>query len=175
MRSAFVAAALLVVQASVVQAQGGEGSSSVTPEQRRAVSDERAAEIKRQVSHAKQRQERFERQNTDLWSRWTNAVCIGCEPPRRRQRIVYTNPLRVLAGIPAAEDDDRAMKRVARVKVDLRSRVASVRAARRVAQRWPSSRSRAAWASATDGTSGRFGRLTITTVSPSWRAASILA
>ncbi|GJE27213.1 hypothetical protein [Methylobacterium organophilum] len=88
-------------------AQDPQDAPSVTPEQRRSVSDERAAEIRAVLAQARKRQESVDRQNTDLWARWTHAVCIGCDPTPKGLRIVHTYPHRVLKGIPAAEDDRR--------------------------------------------------------------------
>ena len=83
---------------------------SVTPEQRKSVSDQKAAEVKALIAEARKRQEVIDRQNTDLWSRWTYAVCVGCGPNPKRLRVVHTHPHRVLKGVPAAEDDMRELR-----------------------------------------------------------------
>lgn len=88
-------------------AQNDEAPSGVTPEQRALVSDERAAQVRAVMATARKRQVAIDRQNTDLWSRWTHAVCLGCTPTPRGLRIVHTHPMRVLSGIPAARDDAR--------------------------------------------------------------------
>ncbi|GJE15427.1 hypothetical protein [Methylobacterium marchantiae] len=90
-------------------------SSTVTAQQRRAVSDERAAEIRAVIAEARKRQDGIDHQNTNLWLRWTYAVCLGCGPMPRAFRPVRTNPLRVLVGIPAAMDDARDRRRSRRV------------------------------------------------------------
>ena len=66
--------------------------------------------------------------NADLWTRWTYAVCIGCGPIAGKVRTVYTTPARVLAGIPAAEDDARngAAGKQARTARATRQRVAQL-------------------------------------------------
>lgn len=80
---------------------------SVTDQQREAVGDKKAAEIRALIEKARIRQQAIDRQNENLWARWTYAVCIGCGPVSGKIRTVRTNPLRVLMGIPAAEDDAR--------------------------------------------------------------------
>lgn len=88
-------------------AQNDEAPSVVTPEQRALVSDERAAQVRAVMATARKRQEAIDRQNTDLWARWTHAVCRGCTPTPKGLRLVHTHPMRVLSGIPAALDDAR--------------------------------------------------------------------
>ncbi len=74
-------------------------------------SDEKAAELKVFIERARQRQQVVDRHNTDLWRRWTYAVCVGCGGVTPGgYPSVFTTPARVLAGIPAAEDDARARR-----------------------------------------------------------------
>lgn len=80
---------------------------SVTDQQKKAVSDEKAAEIRVLIAKARARQQAIDRQNERLWTRWSYAICIGCGPVSGKMRTVRTNPIRVLMGIPAAEDDAR--------------------------------------------------------------------
>lgn len=70
-------------------------------------SDEKALEIKQLIAKAQERQKAVDRHNSGLWDRWVYAVCLGCGWAPKNVRIVHTNPTRVLAGIPAAEDDAR--------------------------------------------------------------------
>ncbi|WP_019903875.1 hypothetical protein [Methylobacterium sp. 77] len=100
------------VLSSPCRAEPGQNPPSVTAQQRRAVSDERAAEIKAAIAEARKRQDGIDRQNTSLWLRWTYAVCIGCGPIPNGFRTVRTHPLRVLSGIPAAMDDARERRRL---------------------------------------------------------------
>ncbi|KQT46787.1 hypothetical protein ASG52_13890 [Methylobacterium sp. Leaf456] len=88
-------------------AQGGQDAPSVTPQQRESVSNEKAKQIRILIAEARKRQQAVDRRNTDLWVRWTYAVCIGCGPTPKSLRIVHTYPLRVLTGTPAAMDDAR--------------------------------------------------------------------
>ena len=111
MHRSFLLALVLSFAASPSLSQGSPPGSSITKEQREAVSDARAAETKRLIAKARKQQALIDQRNTDLWARWTFAVCIGCSPRAKGLRIVQTNPLRVLAGIPAAEDDARQRRR----------------------------------------------------------------
>lgn len=83
----------------------------ITKEQRESVSDKRAEEIKKAIEAARKRQDGVDRRNTKLWERWTFAVCIGCNPAPAGLKVVYTNPHRVLVGIPAGLDDERMSRR----------------------------------------------------------------
>ncbi|NEU10688.1 hypothetical protein G3T14_00905 [Methylobacterium sp. BTF04] len=71
-------------------------------------SDAKALELKGFIDKARLRQRAVDKRNTDLWQRWTYAVCIGCGGVSSGAvHLVYTTPARVLVGIPAAEDDAR--------------------------------------------------------------------
>ena len=70
-------------------------------------SDAKAEETKQAIERARERQKAVDQHNSDLWGRWIYAVCVGCGWTPRNVRIVYTNPSRVLIGIPAADDDAR--------------------------------------------------------------------
>lgn len=103
----FLTFGMMIVASAPTIAQEAE-KPSVTEQQRKSVSEEKAAEIRALIEKAKIRQQEVDRQNENLWTRWTYAVCIGCGPVSGKIRTVRTNPLRVLMGIPAAEDDARA-------------------------------------------------------------------
>lgn len=76
-----------------------------------STSDAKAAELKVYIERARQRQRVVDRHNTELWQRWTYAVCVGCGGAGPGPHpSVFTTPARVLAGIPAAEDDARARR-----------------------------------------------------------------
>lgn len=107
MRDLVLSIGVLAAASAPCFAQSGQSPSIVTPEQRRAVSNEKAAEVKTNLDVAKKRQIALDSRTTDLWVRWTHAVCIGCGPTPNRLRIVHTYPRRVLQGIPAALDDMR--------------------------------------------------------------------
>jgi hypothetical protein len=107
MRNSFGALFILVGTAGPCLAQDDKPSSSVTPEQREAVSDERAAEIRAQLREGRKRQDAINASYRALMTRWSLAFCIGCEARPYKGRILHTYPLRVLAGIPATEDDAR--------------------------------------------------------------------
>ena len=92
---------------STGSAQGRLPPRPAQTNDRTATSDEKAAEIKRFIELGQQRQRAVDSRNTKLWERWTMAICIGCGPLPVGYRIVYTTPARVLAGIPAADDDRR--------------------------------------------------------------------
>lgn len=57
--------------------QDAEAPSVVMPEQRATASDEWAAQVKAMMTTGRKRQEAIDRQNMDLWARWTHAVCRG--------------------------------------------------------------------------------------------------
>lgn len=73
-------------------------------------SDKKAEETKQLIAKARERQKSVDNHNSDLWGRWTYAVCIGCGWAPKSVRIVHTHPARVLMGIPAADDDARERK-----------------------------------------------------------------
>ncbi|MCJ2104351.1 hypothetical protein MKK70_02920 [Methylobacterium sp. E-041] len=106
MHSKFLAFATLIVAVSPTLAQEAQ-QPEVTVEQRKLTSDEKAAQIRVLIEKARIRQQAVDRKNETMWSRWTYAVCIGCGPFDKHARVVFTNPLRVLAGIRAADDDER--------------------------------------------------------------------
>lgn len=107
MRNCIGAIVLLIGTAAPCLAQDDRPPSSVTPEQREAVSDRKAAEIRAASRKAERRQDAIDASYRALMARWALAVCIGCEPRARTVRILHTYPLRVLAGYAAAEDDAR--------------------------------------------------------------------
>ncbi|WP_147077550.1 hypothetical protein [Methylobacterium haplocladii] len=71
------------------------------------MSDERAAEIRAAAREGRKRQDAINTGYRALMTRWSLAFCIGCEARPYRGRILHTYPLRVLAGIPALDDDAR--------------------------------------------------------------------
>jgi hypothetical protein len=80
-------------------------------------SDAANAETKARIEAGRKRQEAANARTMGLWTRWIYAVCIGCgagEP--RKIRIVHTTPARVLAGIPAADDDAREQAMASRYR-----------------------------------------------------------
>lgn len=79
---------------------------------RSLTSDEQAAQVKEWIDMAQKRQAAVDARNTKLWERWNLAVCIGCGPLPVKYRAVYTTPGRVLAGIPAGDDDARRSSRL---------------------------------------------------------------
>ena len=101
----------LCAQAWPVLAQGKTQPRPVQSEIPGATSEEKAAEIKRQIEVGQARQRSADARNTRIWQRWDYAVCIGCGPMPKRFRIVYTTPARVLAGFLAADDDDARGRR----------------------------------------------------------------
>ncbi|GJE57852.1 MULTISPECIES: hypothetical protein [Methylobacterium] len=107
MRNCAGAILMLAGTAGSCLAQDDRPPPSVTPEQREAVSDKRAAEIKAVLREGRKRQDAIDASYRALMARWSLAVCIGCEPAGRRPRILHTYPLRVLAGFSAVEDDAR--------------------------------------------------------------------
>lgn len=106
-----VFAALLLLVALVPATAQTSDQSRPAPQQRQnPASDEKAAETKALVEAGRKRQDAENARTMKLWTRWTYAVCLGCslgEP--RHIRVVHTTPARVLAGIPAAQDDAREM------------------------------------------------------------------
>lgn len=70
-------------------------------------SDAKAEETRQLIEKARERQKAVDKHNSNLWDRWIYAVCVGCSWTPKNVRIVHTNPLRVLIGISAADDDAR--------------------------------------------------------------------
>lgn len=100
---------MVAVPASMVAAPAQ--AQAPRPPEPGPASDEKAAELKVFIDKARQRQRAVDRHNTALWRRWTYAVCIGCGGAGPGPYpSVFTTPARVLAGIPAAEDDARARR-----------------------------------------------------------------
>lgn len=64
-------------------------------------------ELQRNIRAGEEKQRTRDRASNDLMTRWDFAICIGCNTFAKPFRRVWTNPLRVLAGIPATEDDKR--------------------------------------------------------------------
>ena len=77
---------------------------------------------------AAQKEEKAEdARRAKLMAHWTYAVCIGCGPAPKPFKPVVTNPLRVLAGIPAWVDDERTAVRGASARAaSVRRRVAGL-------------------------------------------------
>ena len=71
--------------------------------------DQKMAEIKALIARARARQRATDSRNTQVWARWNYAVCLGCGWAPKGVRVVHTHPLRVLAGIIAADDDAREL------------------------------------------------------------------
>ena len=111
----FLIAALLLGPMTLPAAAQNTNHRQPRPEQTQdPTSDAKRAEINAQIEAGRKRQEASDAKTTDLWSRWTYAVCLGCGPIAGKVRTVYTTPARVLAGIPAAEDDARAQATASR-------------------------------------------------------------
>lgn len=84
--------------------------SQVATKQQDPLSDAAHAQVRVQIEAGRKRQEAANSKTMGLWSRWTYAVCIGCSVGEPKNiRVVHTTPARVLAGIPAAEDDAREL------------------------------------------------------------------
>ena len=64
-------------------------------------------EVQQNLKAAQERRRARDNASNDLMTRWEFAICIGCNEFGKPFRRVWTNPLRVLAGIPALEDDKR--------------------------------------------------------------------
>ena len=104
----FVIAALLLVPTTLPALAQNTNHRQPRPDRvKDPTSDAKRSEISAAIEAGQKRQAALNAKNTDLWARWTYAVCIGCGPIVGKVRIVYTTPARVLAGIPAAEDDAR--------------------------------------------------------------------
>ena len=110
MRPLFLASLLLLTAVLRAAAQDAPPSPPPVGEQRDATSDAKHAELKARIEAGRKKHEAANAKTTGLWTRWSYAVCIGCglgEP--KTIRVVHTTPARVLAGIPAAEDDAREL------------------------------------------------------------------
>ena len=108
-----IAAPLVIVLCALVLPAQGQGKLQPRPAQSEipgATSEEKAAEVRRMIEMGRAKQEAVDAHNTRIWKRWDYAVCIGCGPMPKKFRIVYTTPGRVLAGVLAADDDDRRAK-----------------------------------------------------------------
>ncbi|MCJ2012757.1 hypothetical protein [Methylobacterium sp. J-076] len=117
MRPLIIASMLLTAAAMPACAQDKNPSPAVTEQQPDPSSDSKQAEIKERIEAGRKKQDAFNAKAMGLWTRWTYAVCIGCgvgEP--KNTRIVHTTPSRVLAGIPAAEDDARELAMARRTR-----------------------------------------------------------
>jgi hypothetical protein len=101
----FCVALLTLSRPAMAQDNTPQQSPSVTPEAQ--AEQKKIAEARAVTERALARQRVTDRRNNMLWERWTYAVCIGCGWVPRHLRVVHTYPLRVLAGIPAADDDVR--------------------------------------------------------------------
>lgn len=99
--------AMFVGLTSSVSAQHSQPRRDPIETQTDINSDAKAEETRRLIEKARERQKGVDRHNSNLWERWIYAVCVGCGWTPKNVRIVYTNPARVLAGVPAAEDDSR--------------------------------------------------------------------
>lgn len=125
MRSSFVALLLISVVCTPVAAQDVD-RSPVNPGQQQDEAEAPArAQTNALIEAGRRRQNAANARTTRLWTRWVYAVCIGCligEP--RVIRIVHTSPVRVLAGIPAADDDAREQVMTSRIR---HSRAASAK------------------------------------------------
>ena len=70
-------------------------------------------EINFLYAEAQRREDAENVRRTKLMAHWTYAVCVGCGAAPKPFKAVVTNPVRVLAGIPAWMDDERAAGRKA--------------------------------------------------------------
>jgi hypothetical protein len=69
--------------------------------------DQKQAEVNEAIRRGQEAQRARDRASDALMERWEFAVCVGCGPSLKPFRRVWTNPLRVLAGIPTLDDDKR--------------------------------------------------------------------
>jgi hypothetical protein len=123
MRPSLAALLLLLVAVLPAAAQPSDQRQVEPQQQQNPASDEQAAETKKLIEAGRKRQESENARTLKLWERWTYAVCIGCgagEP--KHVRVVHTTPERVLAGIPAAQDDAREMTMASRERHIRKSR-----------------------------------------------------
>lgn len=130
MRPSFIACMQLFIATLPVAAQDANHGQSEAEHRRDVMSDAKREETRALLESGRKRQEAANAKTLSLWGRWTYAVCIGCglgEP--RNIRVVHTTPGRVLAGIPAAQDDAReqiAAQRAHRTRKILRIRQAVI-------------------------------------------------
>jgi len=110
MRPTFIATVLLLTAGLPASVQASSPMPRTAEQQQDPTSDAKQAELKVRIEAGQKKQDAANARTMGLWTRWTYAVCIGCgvgEP--KNLRIVHTTPERVLAGIPAAEDDAREL------------------------------------------------------------------
>lgn len=115
------AAVLLVSDACAQSGRTVTGAGQTKPPSRDAAppatggSDEqKQTELSEAIRRGQERQQARDRATDELFERWQFAVCVGCNVVNKPFRRVWTNPLRVLAGIPASEDDKRQARPSAR-------------------------------------------------------------
>lgn len=72
--------------------------------------EQKQAEAIENIRRGQAAQRARDRASDELMARWEFAICVGCGPSPKTFRRVWTNPLRVLAGISASEDDKRATR-----------------------------------------------------------------
>ena len=72
------------------------------------------AELLARIRRADEARRARDRASDELMARWEFAVCVGCGPSLKPFRRVWTNPVRVLAGISASADDKRQARSGAR-------------------------------------------------------------
>lgn len=107
MRTLILISVALAVFVSPASAQHKQPRGDVSGSKSDITSDEKAAETKQLIEKGREKQKAADNHNSDLWDRWTYAICIGCGWTPKNVRIMHTNPSRVLMGISAAEDDAR--------------------------------------------------------------------
>lgn len=107
MRIVIMVCAAILISSTPSGAQDGAVGTSPSAKPEAQENERKSAEIKAATDRARARQRVTDQRNNALWERWIYAVCIGCGWVPRDVRIVHTHPLRVLAGIPAADDDAR--------------------------------------------------------------------
>lgn len=73
----------------------------------RKTDDQKQADAIEAIRRGQERQRARDQATDELFARWEFAVCLGCGPSLKPARRVWTNPVRVLAGISASEDDKR--------------------------------------------------------------------
>jgi hypothetical protein len=110
MRPSFIATVLLLSAGLPASAQDSTTAPPSAEQQQDPTSDAKQAELKARIEAGRKKQDAANAKTMGLWTRWTYAVCIGCGVGESTNiRIVHTTPERVLAGIPAAEDDAREL------------------------------------------------------------------
>ena len=92
---------------AVAQDTTSEPSAPSTQDAQTEEEKRKSAELNVLIERARARQRAADQRSSMLWERWTYAVCLGCGPAPSNVRVVHTHPLRVLSGIPAADDDAR--------------------------------------------------------------------